>query len=131
MVFFICFLAIEIDSYRILGVFTLAFRSHNIFFEALMKGLAKRGHQVDVISYYEMPNPPENYKTILNLATLNYSHLRCQIPSVQYSINLFKDVVNLLKINNCDLLSQEEMQRIIKNPPTDPAYDLIITEVNF
>lgn len=40
------------DGYRILGIFPLNGRSHMMMFEQLMKGLAKRGHQVDVVSTF-------------------------------------------------------------------------------
>ncbi|CAB0034905.1 unnamed protein product [Trichogramma brassicae] len=55
------------DAYRILGVFPFAGKSHNIIFESLMKGLAKRGHQVDVVTHFPLVEPLKNYNDIINL----------------------------------------------------------------
>lgn len=44
-------------SYRILGVFPLAGRSHMLMFEKLMKELAKKGHEVDVLTHFPLKKP--------------------------------------------------------------------------
>ena len=120
-------------SYRILGVFPFNAKSHNIVFEALMKGLAKRGHQVDVITQFPLKKDVKNYKEILNLdGTLdrlvdNYT--------IQFITQMNEDVLELLAENYgnrlCHFLGLDELQKLIKNPPTDPAYDVVITEVIF
>ncbi|XP_033210444.1 2-hydroxyacylsphingosine 1-beta-galactosyltransferase-like isoform X2 [Belonocnema kinseyi] len=129
---FILFLATEADTARILGIFPLSFKSHNIFFQALMKGLAKQGHQVDIISHHELPNPPKNYETIINLATLSRSDASTQFRSIQEAIAVFENpaklVENLYGLEICDIMRHEKIQKFIKNPPKDPGYDLIITE---
>lgn len=58
------------SAYRILGVLPIAAKSHYIFFELLMKTLAKRGHQVDVISHYTQKNSIKNYKDIISFQGL-------------------------------------------------------------
>lgn len=132
---FICFLATQADAARILGIFPLSFKSHNIFFQALMKGLAKQGHQVDIISHHDLPNPPKNYKTIINLANLTHSDAITQFKSIQDAIDAFQNVEklveNLYGLKICELMAHEGIQQLIKNPPKDPGYDLIITEVTF
>ncbi|KAJ8683401.1 hypothetical protein QAD02_019193, partial [Eretmocerus hayati] len=55
------------ESYRILALFPYNGKSHNVMFGALMKGLAKRGHKVDVVTHWPEKNAPENYKVIVNL----------------------------------------------------------------
>ncbi|XP_055848943.1 UDP-glycosyltransferase UGT5-like [Episyrphus balteatus] len=42
------------DGYKILGVFPIASKSHFIIGDALMRGLAEKGHDVTVISPYPM-----------------------------------------------------------------------------
>ncbi|XP_055904143.1 UDP-glycosyltransferase UGT5-like [Eupeodes corollae] len=62
----ICFITVTlpkiINGYKILGVFPIASKSHFIFGEALMKGLAEKGHEVTVISPYPMSD--KKYKGI-------------------------------------------------------------------
>lgn len=53
-----------VQSARILGVFQFSGRSHFIMFEALLKELAARGHQVTVVSHYPQKPPLENYTDI-------------------------------------------------------------------
>ncbi|CAB0037075.1 unnamed protein product [Trichogramma brassicae] len=50
-----------IDGLRILGIFPQTFRSHFTMNERLMRGLAARGHRVDVYSHYPLKEPMENY----------------------------------------------------------------------
>ena len=130
----VLFFTTEIGAYRILGVFPLPYKSHNLLFQSLMKGLAKCGHDVDVISHYEMENQPKTFRTILNLATLNHNFLQSTFKSIEEIIDFFKNPIklteNILGLNICNIMALKEMQQIIKNPPKNPPYDLIITEVS-
>ena len=124
----------EVELYRILSVFPWAFKSHNMLFQTLMKGLAKRGHQVDVISHYEPVNPPKNYKTILNLAELDIEYPKLEFDSIKETIANFRDIITFasktkIGIPVCAIMSQEKVQQLLRNPPKDPPYDLIIIEV--
>ncbi|KAK7868261.1 hypothetical protein R5R35_000659 [Gryllus longicercus] len=49
---------------RILGLFYFPARSHFIIFEPLLQELAKRGHQVDVVSHFPLEKPLSNYTDI-------------------------------------------------------------------
>ena len=120
-------------SYRILGVFPFNAKSHNVVFEALLKGLAKRGHQVDVITQFPLKKDIKNYKEILNLdGTLERL---VDNFTMEFISQLNEDVVDVIaeRYGNrlCHFLGLDEMQKLIKNPPTDPAYDVVITEVIF
>ncbi|XP_031781625.1 UDP-glucuronosyltransferase 2B2-like [Nasonia vitripennis] len=55
------------ESYRILSIFPFNGKSHNVMFNALVRGLSERGHQVDDITHFPLKKPPKNYKTIVNL----------------------------------------------------------------
>ncbi|XP_063241503.1 UDP-glucosyltransferase 2-like [Bacillus rossius redtenbacheri] len=57
-------LAAETDGARILGVFHYNGKSHFMVFESLMKALAARGHQVDVLSHFPQKTPVPNYTDI-------------------------------------------------------------------
>ena len=119
----------EVDTKRILGVFPLDFRSHNIFFEAIMKRLAKDGYEIDIISHYELSNPPQNYKTVINLAKLDFPYPVTKFRTIQHAIDSIKDPINVIEVygvNMCQLLGHKKMQEFIQNPP---KYDLIIVQV--
>lgn len=125
----ICGVIVEIGSYRILGVFPMNSKSHNNMFDPLMKGLAKRGHKIDVISHFELKNPPDNYKTIINLHGTRQD--LTNNVSVEFASQIGHDpiihIATTYGNDFCDLMALEKMQKFIKNPPHH--YDLVITEV--
>lgn len=49
------------ESANILGLFPLPGKSHFVMFEALLKKLADKGHNVDVATHFPMENPPPRY----------------------------------------------------------------------
>lgn len=119
------------EAYRILVISPFISKSHNSMLESVAKALAIKGHQVDVISHYKLENPPKNYKTIINLdGTMpkNVNTLKFDTVEFYRSVDLVPLVVSDNGNNFCDLMALEEMQKLIKNPPNDPAYDLVITE---
>ncbi|XP_033219242.1 UDP-glucuronosyltransferase 2B31-like [Belonocnema kinseyi] len=118
------------DGARILGIFPLHGKSHFVICEQLMKTLAQKGHQVDVISHFPLKKPVPNYKDYSLEGTLpqiinNISFVEIQSIS---SGNLahFMDICGD-KI--CELLKHPTLNNIIKNPPKDPPYDLVIVEI--
>lgn len=118
------------DSSRILGIFPLHAKSHNNMFKAIMKGLAKRGHKVDIITHFELKDPPNNYQTIINLNGTKDSLMNAFPMSFISSIknNMAYRYATIVGNELCELLSHEKMQKFIKHPPN--KYDLIITEVS-
>lgn len=122
----------ENSAYRILGIFPLNSRSHEMMFESLMTGLAKRGHQVDVVTHFPVENPPKNYKNIVNLSGTMDNLVNSF--TINFSKNLAGDIgyyiATLYGNELCYLLGQNDMQELIKNPPSDPPYDVLITEVS-
>lgn len=118
-------------GYRILGIFPLHMHSHMLMFGQLMKGLAKRGHQVDVISTIPQKKPHSNYTEFIIPSTLpvlvnNFSYSFFQEMKKDSWVYIFSTKGN----DACEkTLEYPEFQRIIKNPPKDQPYDLVITEV--
>lgn len=118
-------------SYRILGIFPYNGKSHNVMFDALMNGLAIKGHQVDLITHFSSKHPPPTYTTIIKLSgTLD------DVPdnmTFDFTKQVSSDgtgfVADLLGNSICHLMNLEPIQKLIKNPPNDPPYDLLITEV--
>ncbi|XP_076291112.1 UDP-glucosyltransferase 2-like [Lasioglossum baleicum] len=115
---------------RILGVFPLNGRSHWMMAERLMVALAERGHQVDVITHFPMKTPPPNYKEISLEGSLEAVQNNLDAKTAnQFNQMNFDVMVDKAGVKVCDLLAHENIQRVIKNPPNDPPYDLVITEV--
>ncbi|OXU17534.1 hypothetical protein TSAR_014640 [Trichomalopsis sarcophagae] len=118
------------SGYRILGAFPFNGKSHHIVFEALMKGLAKHGHQVDMITHFSLNKPMKNYNVIINLAGSMESFVNN--ITIKFASELSDDMVTPIATiygnRLCDFMGFEEMQKLFKNPPTDPPYDLVITE---
>lgn len=63
-IFFLCVIISNVSSYKILGVFHLPCRSHHIVGNALMKGLARAGHEVTIITAFKEKDTIENYEEI-------------------------------------------------------------------
>ena len=116
---------------RILGVFPTPAKGHFVMCEALMRGMADKGHRVDVFSHFPLENSIPNYK--------DYS-LEGTLPiftnNMSYDfMNQFADVISmplLMEIVGypvCELLNLPIFQNLIRNPPDDPPYDIVIIEV--
>ncbi|XP_076634846.1 UDP-glucosyltransferase 2 isoform X4 [Colletes latitarsis] len=118
-------------GYRILGVFPLNVKSHFMMFGHLMKTLARKGHQVDVISTFPLKKPIPNYtdlialkveKQIMNNVTYDEIVETGKI-SMAYAMGTF------LGNNICENFKNPQIQKLVRNPPEDPPYDLIVMEI--
>ncbi|XP_014213310.1 UDP-glucuronosyltransferase 1-6-like [Copidosoma floridanum] len=119
------------SGYRILGVFPVNAKSHNIVFEALMKGLARRGHRVDVITHFPLQKPVKNYHEIVNLDGSMERLVNNYSMKFVKEISLVDPVENMVMLYGnriCDFMGFDEMQQLINNPPTNPPYDVVIVE---
>lgn len=54
----------QVKCYKILGVFPMISRSHYHVGHALMKGLAKDGHDVTIVSPFKHHEPINNYTEV-------------------------------------------------------------------
>ncbi|XP_046736270.1 UDP-glucosyltransferase 2-like [Diprion similis] len=118
---------------RILGMFPLQGKSHFAMFKEVLKSLANAGHQVDVVSHFPLENAPPNYTDIINLGGTGLVVLNSMTYELMQSIDSasMQTVVKLAGNDICESLGKPEMQNLIKNPPTDPPYDLVLTELFF
>lgn len=131
----IIFIGIEFEkceSARILGIFPLNSKSHMMVFEQLMKGLVKRGHQVDVASTFPLSKPYPNYTDIVLSSPLPALVNNVDYERAQGFVN--NNLVHFLATQAGNLLCEKgfenpELQKIIQNPPKDPPYDLVMTQV--
>lgn len=121
------------NGLRILGLFPFQVRSHFTMCEALMRGLAERGHHVDVYSHFPLKRPIPNYKDFSLHGTLpdvtnNMSFDTLSVSSLSESMEYWLEVQGN---SVCNLMELPLFQKLLHNPPTDPPYDLVINEVNY
>lgn len=121
------------DAHRILGIFPFSGISHNKMSDRLMKELALRGHQVDVVSHYPVKKPIPNYNHIIDLS----GSLPVVVNNMSYEFvidNLIKTslvgtIATQFGSELCHLMDLPKFRELIRNPPRDPPYDLLITSV--
>ncbi|KAG7207215.1 hypothetical protein KM043_008893 [Ampulex compressa] len=120
---------VSAKGYRILCLFPFNSKSHFAMFGAFCKGLARHGHQVDVISHFPAQKPTANYTDIIDLhgtlaAIMNnvtIEHGKTIQSSVIYHIT------NTYGYNLCHLMGREKFRRFIHDTPKG-RYDLVVTE---
>lgn len=96
-----------------------------------MKTLAKHGHQVDVVTHLPQKKPIKNYNEIINLeGSLEKLINNVTVDSIlKIKGNMVLKVAIPYGNHLCQLMGLKEFQELVKNPPTNPPYDLVITEV--
>ena len=122
------------ESYRILGIFPFYTKSHNIFLTAIAKSLAERNHQVDVITGFQLKNPPNNYNVVVNLSdsidpiTITYEDVKTFNSDGNYAMSIMTELNGK---KTCELMGLKEMQKFIKYNLKNPGYyDIVIVEVS-
>lgn len=118
------------QGYRLLGVFPYYSASHFVIAERLMKGLADKGHQVDMISHFPLKMSHPNYTDIVKLKWPIQIVNNLTFESVQY-INTSLTHFTATSAGNdiCQFLGKPEIQKLVRDPPKDPPYDAILMEV--
>ena len=119
------------ESHRILAIFPFCGRSHQMMFDALIKGLTKRGHQVDIVTCFPPKKPISNLTVLMNVQDTQARNVNNW--EWNRALNVGTDTLKVIagQYGNelCKMMARPEMQKLIKNPPKDPPYDLLITEV--
>lgn len=124
------FVFVGCESSNILGVFILPLKSHHIVFRPLMLELARRGHDVTVITTdpaYPKGQSPQNL-TEIDLHEISYKYWNnffAQIGSEKDSKVYFKKVYNLILNLITTQLNTPEVQDLLKKKK---VFDLIFTE---
>ncbi|XP_072749985.1 UDP-glucosyltransferase 2 [Anoplolepis gracilipes] len=119
-----------VNGYRILGVFPLHGKSHWVMQEELMKGLAKRGHQVDVVTHFPLKKPIPNYTDISIAGSLPLVVNNISASEISgFGSFSMAHLAYMAGTQTCQLLNHPKLRELIKNPPQDPPYDVIITEL--
>lgn len=98
-------------------------------FEQLMKGLARKGHQIDVVSKFPLKKPYPNYTDIVKLPTDVHlvNNMTFEFMRVFISANPTYIVATLAGNELCELLSHPAIKDLAR--PKDPPYDAVLIEV--
>ncbi|XP_043268666.1 UDP-glycosyltransferase UGT5-like [Venturia canescens] len=126
----ICCFLVRTEGYRILGIFPFCSKSHQMMFDALSKGLARRGHQLEIVTCFPPKKPIANFTVLMNVENSQTPLVNSWTVDLALNVgsDTLKAIIEVYGNDLCHLMGREEMQRIIKNPPKDPPYDLIIVE---
>ncbi|CAG5073375.1 Similar to UTG2: UDP-glucosyltransferase 2 (Dactylopius coccus) [Cotesia congregata] len=121
----------QCHGHRILGIFPMNGKSHMVMFEQVMKGLARRGHQVDVVSTFPLEKLFPNYKDLAIKAALpkfvnnmTYDFFQDVTQKTNIVQFLAENAGNII----CEKGFETDVLRNIIYKPQKPAYDLVITE---
>lgn len=119
------------NGLRILGLFPLHGKSHFTMCESLMKGLAEKGHKVDVYSHFPQKKSLPNYTDI----NINGKSLSPLVNSMTYenltqaSNGNIKRMVGEFGTNLCYLMNNSEFQRLFESLKKNQPYDVVVVEV--
>ncbi|KAL7302507.1 hypothetical protein TKK_0005149 [Trichogramma kaykai] len=109
-------------------------KSHFAMNEQLMKGLAAKGHQVDVYSHFPLDKPIENYRefTIVDPLVANFTNnLNRDLLNSWMSSNFIpiREIMNTLGESNCQQLGRKEFQKLIETYRNkNSTYDVIVMQ---
>ncbi|XP_052750692.1 UDP-glucosyltransferase 2-like [Galleria mellonella] len=116
----------KVYTLNILGVFPFEGKSHSFVFNPFMLELAKRGHNVTVISHFPQKKPVQNYRDI---SLAGKSKILVDVFSLYRSYWSIIEI-SLFLVNsgtaNCKLvMADENVQNLWK---TQTKFDLVVTE---
>lgn len=124
------------DCLRILAIFPLNSHSHSAISISLAKGLAARGHELDVYSHYPLKNPPPNYRDHSLAGILpDYTNNMTYDVAIQSRLSLspisMKKAFEPMGTLTCGLMDQPVFKDLREKNPKDKPYDLVIIEVSY
>lgn len=117
------------NGYKILGIFPHGGKSHFNMFVPILRELARRGHEVTVISHFPEKQPLPNY-TDISLVGAGDIDLNTTPVSMIEEIGYFRDIKEHMLVlesgkNNCEGLNFPQIQSFIKS---NKKFDIIIQE---
>lgn len=122
------FFTSKVAAYKILALFPHIAKSHFVMGEALLKGLAARGHQVFVVNHFPQEHTVPNYTDISLVGSMRNAVENTPLENfgngdVLLSVNMLAN----LAVETCEkILSFPRIQRLITS---EEKFDLIIVEL--
>ncbi|CAB0031707.1 unnamed protein product [Trichogramma brassicae] len=116
---------------QILSLFPRNERNHFAVCGELMRGLAERGHYVDVYSHFPLEEYVVNYTDISLRGTLPEEKTVFLPDDLYERVSKEEQLERWLRTYGksiCELMSSTLFQALFDNAVHDPQYDLIITE---
>lgn len=111
---------------KILALFPYPLKSHFIMFDALLVELAKRGHNVTVVTTFPKKIAIQNYTEIDVSSCFQLPAIRFELErAFSYHSSLLRDLFSYVQAYD-DILKCPPMRDLIY---TSEKYDLIITEI--
>ncbi|CAK1582726.1 unnamed protein product [Parnassius mnemosyne] len=114
------------SSLNILGIFPYQGKSHFFVHRVYLRELAKRGHNLTVISHFPEKEPPKNYHDI---------SLAGSIKILEDDLVVHRSYISVLQVGifltttgkeNCEvMLANNEVQNMIKQKP---KFDIVVVE---
>ena len=117
------------DAYRILGVFAINVKSHFLVFDRLMLHLAEKGHRIDIASFYSPSKKVPNYQHVIKFKGKQGNPTNNLTLNLVETIDVLEFVATIAGNELCEELGNPQILKLVRNPPIDPPYDLLITEV--
>lgn len=116
-------------GYRLLGLFPFQGKSHFVMFEHLMKGLARKGHQIDVVSKFPLKKPYPNYTDIvaLPMPVLLVNNITFEFMQQLLSVNPTYIIATMGGNDLCEYLGHPAIKELAQ--PKNPPYDAVLIEV--
>ncbi|KAL7292126.1 hypothetical protein TKK_0014398 [Trichogramma kaykai] len=115
----------DCDAARILAIWHFDGRSHVNVLQPVAKALAAAGHRVDVVSHYPLRERFPNYTDLIELPLRGTRNFAWQDLGPKQEL----DWIMRTTRDICRQLGDPRLARLIKNPPKDPPYDLILLHV--
>lgn len=129
---FLSLLCLSISNgYRLLALFPFMGKSHFVMFEQLIKGLARKGHQVDVVSPFPLKKPYPNYTDIIEITPplVFVNNMSYDFLQILFNSDPVHAIATIAGNDVCKNLENPTMQKLARNPPKDPPYDAVLMEV--
>lgn len=121
---------INVECSRILGIFPGPTKSHFVMFKTIMKGLAARGHEVDVVSHFPLEEPLPRYNDLSVKGSMPILLKDGMNMTAIRHIGGLRAVLTLITVT----LGYEQCEIMFKHPVfkqllyTNRTYDVVITE---
>lgn len=129
VIFFWSFYLSICHGYRLLGLFPFQGKSHFVMFEQLMKGLAKKGHQLDVVSRFPLKKPYPNYTDIVSLPISLHlvNNMTYEFIQQMLIVNPTYLIATMAGNDLCEDLGNPAIKEL--SQPKNPPYDAVLIEV--
>ncbi|XP_018319636.1 UDP-glucuronosyltransferase 2B31 [Agrilus planipennis] len=120
-----------VSNYRILALIPYNGRSHFIMFEPLLKELASRGHEVDVLSHFPQKEKIPRYTDYSLVGTLPVLVGNVSYDSMTHTffLSFLRMVLSDYGLDICKTIFNSDAATALRDSKN--SYDLILTEIFF